>query len=276
MIVLAATPLGNDDDASPRLRHELAHADVIAAEDTRRLLNLAGRLEIPLSARVLAYHEHNERETSAALVSYAQNGQRVVVVTDAGMPSISDPGYRLVALAAQVGVPVTVVPGPSAVLTALALSGLASDRFTFEGFLPRKDGERERYFAAMRSETRTMIFFDSPRRITGSLRAMAAAFGADRQAAICREMTKTHEEIRRGSLGELASHADDILGEVTVVVAGADPVRLATEEHVAEVLALHRAGLRLKDAAKHVAHREKIAANELYRLALAASEDRTA
>ncbi|MDP9806146.1 16S rRNA (cytidine1402-2'-O)-methyltransferase [Trueperella bonasi] len=270
MIVLAATPLGNDDDASPRLRAELEGADLIAAEDTRRLLNLAGRLGLTLSARIIAYHEHNEREVSGTLIEQAAAGERVVVVTDAGMPSISDPGYRLVALAAEEYVPLTVVPGPSAVLTALAISGLASDRFAFEGFPPRKAGERRRYFEGLASETRTTIYFESPRRVPETLAAMAEAFGPDRRAAVCRELTKTHEEVKRGSLGELADWAHDLRGEVTIVVEGATEQVGDAATHVPEVLALAEAGLRLKDAAAHVAKREGLRKGELYDLALAA------
>ncbi|NLW13121.1 MAG: 16S rRNA (cytidine(1402)-2'-O)-methyltransferase [Trueperella sp.] len=268
MIVLAATPLGNDDDASPRLRAELVGADLIAAEDTRRLLNLAGRLGLDISAPVVAYHEHNEYRASGSLIDAAQAGKRVVVVTDAGMPSVSDPGYRLVALAAEHDVPVTVVPGPSAVLSALALSGLASDRFAFEGFPPRKDGERRRYFSDLATESRTMIYFESPRRVGDTLAAMAEAFGPDRRAALCRELTKIHEEVKRGTLDELTQWSREVRGEVTIVVEGAPVTADDAAAHVPEVLALAAAGLRLKDAAAHVAGREGLRKNELYDLAL--------
>ncbi|VEI13038.1 16S rRNA (cytidine(1402)-2'-O)-methyltransferase [Trueperella bialowiezensis] len=274
MIVLAGTPLGNDDDASPRLRAELAGADLIAAEDTRRLLNLAGRLGVQISAPVTAYHEHNERDAAQSLVAAASQGKRVVVVTDAGMPAISDPGYRLVSLAAEQGVAVTVVPGPSAVLTALAVSGLASDRFAFEGFPPRKDGERRSFFAALAAEPRTTIYFESPRRLEQTLAVMADEFGADRRAAVCRELTKTHEEIRRGTLAELAEWAHDVRGEIVIVVEGASPQARDARSHVPEVLELAAAGLRLKDAAAHVAKREGLRKNELYDLALAARSAR--
>lgn len=270
MIVLAATPLGNDDDASPRLRAELEGADLIAAEDTRRLLNLAGRLELTLRGRITAYHEHNEAQVAPQLIEAASAGARIVVVTDAGMPSVSDPGYRLVSLAAQEGIPVTVVPGPSAVLTALALSGLASDRFAFEGFPPRKEGEQHTYFAGLVGEPRTMIFFESPRRLAATLATMRDALGATRRAAVCRELTKTFEEVKRATLGELVEWADDIRGEITIVVEGAKPQAESAGNHVAEVLALHKAGLRLKDAAAHVAQREKLRKKELYELALIA------
>ena len=274
MIVLAATPLGNDDDASPRLRRELEGADLIAAEDTRRLLNLAGRLGLNLRAKVVAFHEHNEAEAARQLIEASREGRRVVVLSDAGMPSVSDPGYRLVSLAAEEGVPVTVVPGPSAVLTALALSGLASDRFTFEGFPPRREGEQRRYFESLATEPRTMIFFESPRRLAATLAAMGDAFGPGRRAAICRELTKTYEEVKRATLAQLAVWAEGARGEITIVVEGAraDGGVVAADAHVAEVLALHEAGLRLKDAAAHVANREGLSKNELAKLALAAKK----
>lgn len=274
MIVLAATPLGNDDDASPRLRRELEEADLIAAEDTRRLLNLAGRLGLNLRAKLVAFHEHNEAEAARQLIEASREGRRVVVVSDAGMPSVSDPGYRLVSLAAEEGIPVTVVPGPSAVLTALTLSGLASDRFTFEGFPPRKEGEQRRYFESLAAESRTMIFFESPRRLAATLAAMGEVFGAGRRAAVCRELTKTHEEVKRATLAQLAEWAEGARGEITIVVEGAreHDAATASRAHVAEVLALHEAGLRLKDAAAHVANREGLSKNELAKLALAAKK----
>ena len=272
MIILAATPIGNDGDASPRLRAALENADLIAAEDTRRLLNLAGRLGIKLQVPVIAYHDHNESEKAPELIAAAQAGRNVVVVSDAGMPVVSDPGYRLVALAAQQKVAVTAVPGPSAVLTALALSGLASDRFSFEGFVPRKSSERERALAALAGEARTMVFFESPRRLGATLAAMAAAFGEDRAAAVCRELTKIHEEVRRGTLAELSEWAQgEVLGEIVIVVAGAAAVSQANAiapELVAEVRELAELGIRLKAAAAHVAKREGVSANALFKAAV--------
>lgn len=200
-ITLAATPIGNAGDASARLRAGLAHADVVAAEDTRRALALAQRLGVRVGGRLLALHEHNERDRAAELIREARSGRSVLVISDAGMPSVSDPGYRLVVAAADEGVPVTVAPGPSAVLAALAVSGLASDRFTFEGFPPRRRGERHRALTALAAERRTMIFFESPRRTRDTLDAMVRAFGARRRAALCRELTKTHEQVRRATLG---------------------------------------------------------------------------
>ncbi len=270
MIILAATPIGNDADASLRLRSEMEQADVIAAEDTRRFLNLAARLDVAITARMLSYYEHNEAERGPYLLELARS-QRVLVVTDAGMPSVSDPGYRLVSRAHGAGVPVTVVPGPSAVLTALAVSGLATDRFCFEGFLARKEGEQSAQLAQLALEQRTMVFFESPRRLPATLIAMEAAFGAGRQACVCRELTKTHEEVARGSLAELAERfAANVRGEIAVVVAGADGARVDLQDAVDETLALDRAGLRLKDAAAHVASRAGLRKKEVYEAALAA------
>lgn len=272
-ITLAATPIGNSGDASPRLRSALAHADVVAAEDTRRVLNLAQRLGLRIPGRVLAFHEHNERDRAGELIEAARGGASVLMVSDAGMPSVSDPGYRLVVAATRAGVPVTVAPGPSAVLTALALSGLASDRFCFEGFLPRRTGEQERALAELADERRTLIFFESPRRVHATLTAMAAAFGEDRRAALCRELTKTHEEVRRAPLGELvASTADGELGEIVLVVAGAEPRSADPQAAAREALALADEGLRLKAAAARVAQELGLRTNEVYRAALALRE----
>src|SRR3954468_7830098 len=221
VLVLAATPIGQASDAPPRLATELAGADLIAAEDTRRLARLAADLGVEVKGRVTSYFEGNEAARTPGLVDRLLAGGRVVLVTDAGMPSVSDPGYRLVAAAVEAGVTVTAVPGPSAVLTALAVSGLPVDRFCFEGFLPRKAGERGRRLSALAAEERTLVFFEAPHRTEAALTAMAAAFGDERPAVVCRELTKTHEEIRRGGLAELASWATlGVRGEVTIVVAG--------------------------------------------------------
>lgn len=274
-IVLAGTPLGNDADASPRLRAELAGAGLIAAEDTRRLLNLAGRLEVELHAKVVPYHDHNEEEMAPQLLAAAQSGLRVVVVSDAGMPVISDPGYRLVSLAADAEVPVTVVPGPCAVTSALAVAGLPAGRFAFEGFPPRKAGERQRRFRQLAADPRALVFYESPRRLAQTLQEMSAEFGAERRAVVCRELTKTYEEVRRGTLAELAQWAQpEVRGEIAVVVQGASAVAKegVTAELVTEVLELAALGLRLKDAAGHVAHRAEVSKNELYAAALAAKD----
>jgi 16S rRNA (cytidine1402-2'-O)-methyltransferase len=269
VLVLAGTPIGRVEDAPPRLAAELAGADVVAAEDTRRLKRLVSDLGIELGGRVISYFEGNEQGRTPQLLELLLAGSRVVLVTDAGMPSVSDPGYRLVAAAVEAGVTVTSVPGPSAVLTALAVSGLPVDRFCFEGFLPRKAGERSRRLATLGAETRTMVFFEAPHRTEAALTAMAAAFGADRAAAVCRELTKTHEEVRRGGLGELAGWAaDGIRGEVTIVVAGAaetGPVE-DPETLVAWVADEEAAGATRKDAILEVARRAGVPKRTVYDL----------
>ncbi len=225
VLVLAATPIGRVGDAPRRLAEELATADVVAAEDTRRLKRLCSDLGVTLGGRVVSYFEGNEAARTPALVEALVAGERVLLVTDAGMPSVSDPGFRLVAAAVERDIVVTAVPGPSAVLTALAVSGLPVDRFCFEGFLPRKAGERRRRLATLVDEQRTMVFFEAPHRTAATLGAMAEAFGGDRRAAVCRELTKTHEEVRRGGLLELVDWAAaGVRGEVTVVVEGAPGV----------------------------------------------------
>ena len=222
--MLAATPLGNVGDVSTRLVDLLTTADVIAAEDTRRLHRLAATLGIDVGGRTVSYFDANERDRAVELVDRAEEGATIAVVTDAGMPSVSDPGYRVVAEAVRRSIDVTVVPGPSAVLAAIAVSGLPVDRFCFEGFLPRKAGERATRIAELAAEPRTMVFFEAPHRLQAMLGALAAGLGGQRQAAVCRELTKTYEEVRRGSLEELRQWADgEVLGEITVVVAGASP-----------------------------------------------------
>lgn len=224
VLVLAATPIGRVADAPPRLTTELGTADVVAAEDTRRLRRLTTDLGVEVRGRVVSYFEGNEHQRTPVLLEALLAGERVLLVTDAGMPSVSDPGYRLVAAAVEAGVHVTAVPGPSAVLTALAVSGLPVDRFCFEGFLPRKTGERARRLADLAGEQRTMVFFEAPHRTASALVALAAAFGDDRPGAVCRELTKTHEEVRRGGLADLAAWAaEGVRGEVTLVVGGAAP-----------------------------------------------------
>lgn len=254
-LVLAGTPLGRVSDASAGLVEALRTADVIAAEDTRRLRRLASDLGVTITARLVSYYESVESSRIPRLLEQIAGGAVVVLVTDAGMPSVSDPGFRLVAAVAEAGLLVTAVPGPSAVLTALALSGLPSDRFTFEGFPPRRPAERRRRLAELADERRTMVFFESVHRLTECLTAMVQAFGADRPAALCRELTKTHEEVRRGTLGELAAGADDVRGEVTVVVAGATGTAAAPDADVlaAEVAELVGTGLSRRDAVDAVA-----------------------
>ena len=268
VLVLAGTPIGQAGDAPQRLAAELAGADVVAAEDTRRLKRLCADLDVTVSGRVVSYFEGNEQARTPALLEALLAGERVVLVTDAGMPSVSDPGYRLVAAAVEHDVRVTAVPGPSAVLTALAVSGLPVDRFCFEGFLPRKAGERGRRLAALATEERTMVFFEAPHRTEAALAAMADALGDDRAAAVCRELTKTHEEVRRGPLGELVAWAaDGVRGEVTIVVEGSggapvvagDPGSLRTA--VAE---LEAPGSTRKEAIAEAARRAGLPKREVY------------
>lgn len=268
-LVLAATPIGDPDDAPPRLRTLLETADVVAAEDTRRLRRLTAALGVTPAGRVVSYHEHNERAVADDLVAAAADGATVLVVTDAGMPSVSDPGLRAVRAAIDAGVPVTAVPGPSAVLTALALSGLATDRFCFEGFPPRKAGERARALAALADEPRTMVFFEAPHRLAECLAAMVDAFGQARPAAVCRELTKTYEEVRRGPLADLLAWArtHEVLGEISVVVAGR-PAPRAEDADVAALVAQVKervaGGERLKDAVAAVASPAGYPKRDLY------------
>jgi 16S rRNA (cytidine1402-2'-O)-methyltransferase len=245
-LMIAAVPIGRPDDASPRLASALAGARIIAAEDTRRVRRLAAALGVRLTARVVSYYEEVEARRAAGLLAELQAGHDVLLVTDAGMPGVSDPGYRLVAAAAAGGIRVSVLPGPSAVTAALAVSGLPCDRFCFEGFPPRRAGERARRLAELAAEPRTIIFFESPRRLAVTLAGLAEAFGADRRAAVCRELTKTHEEVRRGTLAELAEWASaGTLGEITVVVQGAVAGRVTgtAQDAAAEVAARAESGL---------------------------------
>ena len=271
VLVLAATPIGDPRDAAPRLAQEIAGADVVAAEDTRRLSRLCAALEVSPTGSVLSYHEHNEASRTADLLARLVAGERVVVVTDAGMPSVSDPGYRLVSAAVEAGVRVTCVPGPSAVLMALAVSGLPVDRFAFEGFPSRKAGERLRALQALAAERRTMIFFEAPHRLDASLAAMAEAFGDDRPAAVCRELTKTYEEVRRGGLRELAEWAaEGVRGEITIVVGGAAEVAVDPASALRDVQERVAAGERLKDVTADVAAATGLSRKDLYNAALAA------
>lgn len=268
VLVLAATPIGRVGDAPPRLAEELTGADVVAAEDTRRLRRLTTDLGITLGGRVVSYFEGNEAARTPQLLEFLRAGERVVLVTDAGMPSVSDPGYRLVAACVEEDIHVTAVPGPSAVLTALAVSGLPVDRFCFEGFLPRKQGERARRLASLADEERTMVFFEAPHRTEVALAAMAEAFGADRAGAVCRELTKTHEEVRRGGLAALAEWAaEGVRGEVTIVVTGkpaASGVPHDPEVWRALVAELEAEGTTRKDAILEVARRAGVPKREVY------------
>ncbi|MGV9727995.1 16S rRNA (cytidine(1402)-2'-O)-methyltransferase [Streptomyces albogriseolus] len=256
-LVLAGTPIGDISDAPPRLAEELAGADVVAAEDTRRLRRLTQALGVTPKGRVVSYFEGNETARTPELVEELAGGARVLLVTDAGMPSVSDPGYRLVAAAVERDIRVTAVPGPSAVLTALALSGLPVDRFCFEGFLPRKAGERLGRLREVADERRTLVYFEAPHRLDDTLAAMAEVFGAERRAAVCRELTKTYEEVRRGPLAELAVWAaEGVRGEITVVVEGAPekgPGEIDDAELVRRVRVREEAGERRKEAIAAVA-----------------------
>jgi 16S rRNA (cytidine1402-2'-O)-methyltransferase len=251
-LLIGATPLGQPSDASARLVKALASADVIAAEDTRRIRTLATALEVRPRGRVLSLYDANEASRVPALVDDIQAGATVLLVSDAGMPLISDPGYRLVAACIEAGARVSCLPGPSAVTTALAVSGLPAERFCFEGFAPRKHAARVTWFKALAAEPRTCVFFESPRRLPDTLRDAVEALGAERAAVVCRELTKTHEEVVRGTLGELAEWAaDGVLGEITVVLAGATP-KADLETLVAEANALVDDGTRVKDACAQV------------------------
>lgn len=273
-LLLAATPLGQPADASSRLVDALATADVIAAEDTRRARTLASALGITPAGRLLSVFDQNEATRVPALLDEIRGGATVVLISDAGMPLINDPGYRLVTGCIEAGLTVSCLPGPSAVTTALAVSGLGADRFCFEGFAPRKQSARRTWLAGLAAEQRTAVFFESPRRLADTLRDAVDTLGAERRAVVCRELTKTHEEIKRGTIGELADWAaDGVLGEITVVLAGAVPkADLATL--VAEVLELVDDGARVKDACAQVvaAHPGAPSRRELYDAVLKARD----
>lgn len=271
VLQLAATPLGRAEDASRRLVAQLAAAELVAAEDTRRVRSLASALGVELGGRVVSYYDAVEAERAPMLLDALRSGRDVLLLTDAGMPSVSDPGYRLVVACAEEGIAVTCLPGPSAVTTALAVSGLTSDRFCFEGFPPRKQGERRRWFGRLAAEQRTCVFFEAPHRLADALADAVAVLGADRQAAVCRELTKTYEEVRRGSLGELAGWAaDGARGEITVVLGGAEVVESDPQELVGRVEQRAADGVRLKDAVAEVAELAGVRKKELYDAVLAA------
>jgi 16S rRNA (cytidine1402-2'-O)-methyltransferase len=274
-LVLGGAPLGQPGDVGPRLRSAMASADVLAVEDTRRLHRLAADLEVTLTGRVVTFHESVERSRLPGLLDALAAGGTVLLLTDAGMPSVSDPGYTLVRAAIDAGVEVTSVPGPSAVTTALAVSGLPVDRFCFEGFLPRKGGERRSRLAGLADERRTMVFFESPHRLADALTDAAAAFGPDRPAAVCRELTKTHEEVRRGPLAELASWAaEGVRGEITLVVGGAPagPVSVDPAQLAALVADEEAAGATRKDAIRAVVVRTGLPRRTVYDAVLAAKD----
>ena len=263
-LILAATPLGNPADASPRLRDALAGADIVAAEDTRRIRRLAADLGVRIGGRVVSHFDAVEDKRSQVLADEVAAGRTVLVVTDAGMPSVSDPGLAAVRRCVDEGLPVTCLPGPSAVTTALVLSGLPCDRFCFEGFLPRRGGPRRERLRSLAAEARTMVFFESPRRLAGCLSDMSEAFGPERSIAICRELTKTYEQVLRGTVGELAGQVDDILGEITVVVAGAPEEATEPADLVADVQRLVDSGMRRSEAVAQVAREAGVSRRQLY------------
>lgn len=275
-LTLAATPLGNPGDASPRLKQAIIDAEVIAAEDSRRFHRLAADLGVIFTARIISFFDGNETTRTEEVLTLLQSGKNVLVVSDAGMPTISDPGFRLTRDAIALGINVVVIPGPSAPTMALALSGLATDRFTFEGFLPRSSSARLTHLEALRFEERTMIFFEAPHRITDSLNDAASILGLDRRAAVCREMTKTYEETVRGSLQELIlwSESKEILGEITIVISGV-PVGSAVktaDELVARVREFELAGMDRKDAITTVAKESELPKKVVYAAVVDASK----
>ncbi|KAA5836958.1 16S rRNA (cytidine(1402)-2'-O)-methyltransferase [Saccharopolyspora hirsuta] len=264
-LLLAATPLGDVRDASARLIEALGSADVVAAEDTRRVRALASALDVVPTGKVVSYYEGVESARAPMLLDALREGRTVLLVTDAGMPSVSDPGYRLVTACIAEQLPVTCLPGPSAVTTALALSGLPSDRFCFDGFPPRKQGERRRWFGRLAAEERTCVFFEAPHRLADALADAVDVLGGQRRAAVCRELTKTYEEIRRGSLAELAAWAaEGVRGEITVVLGGAEPEAADPADLVEQVEQRAAEGVRLKDAVAEVAELAGVRKKELY------------
>ena len=268
MLILAATPIGNLADASPRLIEAMLESKFIAAEDTRSLLKLANSLGIKLNARLFSLHEHNEGDRLSQILEIAKD-EPVLVVSDAGMPTVSDPGFLLVRAAVEANVEVTVIPGPSAVLSALAVSGLPTDRFTFEGFLPRKQGERRKMFASLSREPRTMVFFESPHRILESLEDAVLELGADRAATVSRELTKKFEHTERGSLQHLVEWAkSEPKGEMVLVVAGAQVAEVQVSDLVEQVLALLSDGAKLKEAVAEIAAAAGASKSDLYQLVL--------
>ncbi|MFC4375612.1 16S rRNA (cytidine(1402)-2'-O)-methyltransferase [Nocardia halotolerans] len=275
MLVLAATPMGDIGDASQRLRDALGSADVVAAEDTRRTKSLAKALGVEITGRIVSFYDHVETARIPALLDDIADGRTVLLVTDAGMPSVSDPGYRLVAAAVARELPVTCLPGPSAVTTALALSGLPVERFCFDGFAPRKGGQRREWLRTLASEQRACVFFEAPHRLADCLADAVTVLGPNRRAAICRELTKTYEEVVRGTLGELAEWAaDGARGEITVVLEGSQPVTAEPAQLVDEVETLVTGGMRLKDACAEVSAGRGASRRELYDAVLAARSSR--
>jgi 16S rRNA (cytidine1402-2'-O)-methyltransferase len=274
VLILAATPIGNLGDASPRLVEALRESKFIAAEDTRTLLKLANVLGVKLNAKLFSLHEHNETERVNQLLEIAKDAD-ILVVSDAGMPTVSDPGFELVRAAVAADIVVTVIPGPSAVLAALAVSGLPTDRFSFEGFLPRKSGERRKLFEELRDDKRTMVFFESPHRIHESLKDAAAVLGAERPASVSRELTKKFEQTVRGPLSKLVDwSAEEPRGELVLVIGGSSKEAVSAETLVGQAIALAEAGLGLKQAVGELAEAHGVSKSDLYQLVLEARSKR--
>jgi 16S rRNA (cytidine1402-2'-O)-methyltransferase len=268
VLILAATPIGNLADASPRLVEAMVESKFIAAEDTRSLLKLANSLGIKLNARLFSLHEHNEGDRLKQILEIAQD-EIVLVVSDAGMPTVSDPGFLLVRAAVEAKIEITVIPGPSAVLSALAVSGLPTDRFTFEGFLPRKQGDRRKMFASLAREPRTMVFFESPHRILESLEDAVLELGAQRPATVSRELTKKFEHTERGTLEHLAQWAKaEPKGEMVLVIAGAEVTAVQVSDLVEQVITLLADGIKLKEAVAEIAAAAGASKSDLYQLVL--------
>lgn len=275
-LILGGTPIGNLADATDRLKEHLATADVLAVEDTRTLRRLTSALGIKTRGRVIVNHDHNEAARAPHIVEAVAAGQTVLLMSDAGMPAVSDPGYTAAAAVADAGLTVTAAPGPTAVTTAIAVSGLPSGRFTFEGFLARKGSDRTRRLASLAGEERTMVFYESPHRLAATLSDFAQTFGTDRRAAVCRELTKLHEEVARGTLAELTDWANSkqIRGEIAIVVAGADAPEAQDAENLTDlVFELVADGIRLKDACGQVATAHGVSKRDLYQAALAAKDN---
>lgn len=273
-LVLAATPMGQVDDASPRLRAALVSADIVAAEDTRRARSLAAALSVTIGGSLVSYYDQVEASRTPGLLEAIAAGSTVLLITDAGMPSVSDPGFKLAAACADAGLRVTCLPGPSAVTTALAVSALPSERFCFDGFAPRRSGARRDWLSGLVDQPRTTVFFESPHRLADTLADAVEVLGADRRAAVCRELTKTYEEIRRGTLAELAAWAaGGVRGEITVVVAGGAPRVRDMADLVDEVEQLVDGGMRLKDACAHVTQGGGASRREVYQAVLDSRED---
>ena len=270
-LCLVPTPIGNLSDISPRARQALADADFIAAEDTRVALRLLNHLG--LKKPLVSYYEHNKEGSGPKIVARILTGQRCALVSDAGSPAISDPGEDLVRLCAEAGIPVTAIPGPCAAITALSISGLPTGRFCFEGFLSTNKKSRQAHLDGLRSETRTMIFYEAPHKLTATLADLSAVFGAERRISLCRELTKLHEEVLRTTLGEAAAYYAEHAprGEFVLIVEGAAPLApeaVSEADALEAVRALIGQGLSRKDAVRRVSEQTDIPKNELYNAAV--------